>query len=135
MKPLRIYALVAVIAFAAGWLVKPAQVRVETKTVEISKNIKGLKETITVVQRKDGTTETVTNRSVDSISEKSKSKSVSSTGQPNWAVGAYSTVWQTTPEYSITVQRRILGNLSVGGMIQSDLKRAPTASIGLQCQF
>lgn len=134
------YVIGAALCIALGYSIKPDKTETITveKVREVVKNIKGLKETIVVVQNPDGSVSTTTTRSADEVLESDKSKSSKksvTSAKPNWGVSAYSTVLEATPEYTLTLDRRILGNLSVGVLVQSDLKSMPAFGIGIRFEF
>lgn len=134
------YVIGAALCIALGYSIKPQ--KTETITVEkireVVKNIKGLKETIVVVQNPDGSVSTTTTRSADEVLESDKSKSSKkkvTTARPDWGVALYGTVLQTHQSYTLTLDRRVLGNLSVGTMVQTDLKLMPAFGIGVRFEF
>lgn len=135
------YVIGAALCFALGYAASPQKTEIREVEVirEVIKHVKGLKETIVVVKRPDGTTETRTDRTADEVSEsdksKSKSKTVSKAGQAQYGVAIYSTVFETTPSYQLTIDRRIIGNLFLGVTAESDFTASPTFGVGVRFEF
>ena len=111
------YLIVLLAGVVAGGLAvhqfKPAEVRIDVREKEIVRT--DVKTITRVVERPDGTKETVIESTDKSVSKASKSESVVKTLQKNWnlAVTAH-TNRELELHYSLHVQRRVLGPFYAG---------------------
>lgn len=111
------YVAVLVLGIVAGALAvyqfRPPEVRVEVQEKEIVRT--DTKTVTRVVERPDGTKETVIESTDKSVSKATKSESVTKTLQKNWNVAiAAHTNRELELHYSVHVQRRVLGPFYAG---------------------
>jgi hypothetical protein len=138
--------IVLLIGMGLGWYLKPDTIKTETKTVEVTKEIRkdfeDVKENIRVIEHPNGTKETITDRTAkrliesDLSKEKERIKKREEAPQPpQWSVGAYMSILDDRREYTVTVDRRVLGNLFVGIYAQGSSLEDTGAGIGLRFEF
>lgn len=138
------YLVTCLIGIGLGWALKPDQTKIETRTIEVIKEVRkdyeDVKENTRVIERPDGTKETITDRTArrvietDISKEKDKSKSIVSSVKPQWSVGAYMALTEPN-EYLLTVDRRILGNIYIGAYGRTQNLNIPEAGIGIRIEF
>lgn len=141
IKKIVIGALLMLAAFGAGYMSKPAEVKTEIKEVTKWKvKEKIVRDVIEVETKKpDGTVVTrreIKDRSTTKKSgkEKSQSKEQTINIRPQWSVGLY-TVPYGEQRVITTIDRRIIGNLSVGvyGRLTRDFDNE--VGVGLRFEF
>lgn len=138
--------VIGVICVGLGWSLKPGTVRTETRTVEVTKETKkeseDVQEEVRVIERPDGTKETITNRTAKRVTEtdvskeKEKNKSRTESGQPHrWSIGGYVSATGGDNAYLLSVDRRLLGNVFVGVYVQASSITDYSAGAGLRFEF
>lgn len=123
--------LILLFGYGTGRYLQPAEVITKTevvvKEVEKEKTKKNTK--IVEIVRPDGTKETVT--VIDESSEKEKITDITKKDEkivknkkPDWMVSAVALKTEerdiSSPEYGVIAQRRILGNVFLGGIVTND---------------
>lgn len=105
-KKLMYVGAISLVLFCIWFFYKP-----ETdKTVKTEK-----KRTVTrIIERRDGTKETTV------ISDESKTDTSIKTKPKNWSVGVGQSLTEKTPIYIVNVNKRILGDLSLGAYGRTD---------------
>lgn len=134
MKKYLSYIILGVVCFGAGWLTKPSEKEVVTKFDEkMVENVK--RDQIIVTERKpDGTV--IRRREIKDRSEiksQTELKQTVTVAKPQWSVGAYRDFLK--PGYSLTVDRRIIGNVFVGVYGQLSETGDTGAGVGLRIEF
>lgn len=114
-------------ATIAGLLVHYYLPRIETKVVTKTETIvQNNVRTITkIIERPDGSKETVIDSVDKSTVDKTKSKTSTKFAQKNWHIsGSILTNFKAknVPEYQIEAQKRILGPFYIGALLSSEQK-------------
>lgn len=108
--------------------------RVETKTVEVTKEVlkTDVRTVVKIVEKPDGSKETTTEIVDHSSKESSKSKESVKYTQKDWMVSASASTKFTNiePIYGAQVQRRILGPIYMGVVASTD--KMVGVSVGLE---
>lgn len=129
-------------SYTAGWYSKPVEVKREVEVVEVEKIVERVKtETIEVVTEKpDGTK--VTRRETKEVAERTKDKDERTNIQNEtkqgtdeiWSVGLYKAAG-STQSFTGTIDRKVLGNLSVGLYGRYEEGRGSEVGLGLRYSF
>lgn len=139
------YLVVATLGMGLGWQLKPSGGKTTSQTTvstrEERRDLEDVKETIREVIRPDGTKEVVTDRTarrvIETDRQKDKEKSkvkVEATRLPQYSVAAYMSLTEKNT-YTLTVDRRILGNIFLGAYVRSDLLTEHDFGLGVRLEF
>lgn len=134
------YLIVPIVAFFAGWFLKPEKTKTEIKTVEVIKEVK-VKDEFThqvITESPDGIrvieiiTESRTETNTDRITQNHETSEIV---KPQWSIGIYKTMLGSNNSYLLTVDRRIIGNIFFGIYAQSDFLSNNQLGLGLRLEF
>lgn len=139
-----VYTVISCVIFAGGYLAGAGNVDTQTSNKESEDKTKVVERvvvrTVTVTEKPDGTKVTETKDKVaekDKESTAKKSEDTSkTTARAQWSVGANISVLNSeTQKYTVTIHRRVIGNVWGGVYARSDLGSIPELGIGIRIDF
>lgn len=133
MQTKTVLILLAATAFISASITRYYWPKIQIQTNEVTKEIVRTDiHTVTkLVERPDGTKETITDTTDHSTANSSASKSTIVVAQKNWILSTSigTELSQYKPVYGLQAQRRILGPIYVGGLLST------TGMVGLSLGF
>lgn len=136
--------VISCVIFAGGYLTGASNVDTQTNNKESEDKTKVVERvvvrTVTVTEKPDGTKVTETKDKVAEKDRESTAKTSEDTSKSiaraQWSVGANVSILNSEGQnYTVTVHRRVIGNLWGGIYARSDLGSIPELGVGIRIDF